>query len=121
MNVRTLAGLLAVAAMAGSAGYLVRGDGGAGSGVAAPEAAASARVPNQLQFAEGAPQLSAVRTLVEEELNARQFMPEIERIVAVTSYATPCTWSVVTVSALFSSSANSRIWRSFSPWDFSDQ
>ena len=61
MNVRTLAGLLAVAAMAGSAGYLARGDGGAGSGVAAPEAAASARVPNQLQFAEGAPQLSAVR------------------------------------------------------------
>ena len=59
MNVRTLAGLLAVAAMAGAAGYLVRGAGGGSA--PAPEAAAPLRVANQLQFAEGAPQLSAVR------------------------------------------------------------
>jgi hypothetical protein len=37
-----------------------------------------------------------VRALVEEELGGREFMPEIARIVDVTSYATPCTWSVVT-------------------------
>ena len=36
------------------------------------------------------------RTLVEEELAGREFMPEIQRIVDVTSYATPCTWRVVT-------------------------
>ena len=61
MNVRTLAGLLAVAAVAGAAGYLMRGDSPAGSGAAAPEAVAPARVPNQLRFPEGAPQLAAVR------------------------------------------------------------
>lgn len=34
--------------------------------------------------------------LVREELGGREFMPEISRIVSVTSFATPCTWSVVT-------------------------
>ncbi|CAN7309603.1 DUF1854 domain-containing protein [Pseudoduganella sp. LjRoot289] len=34
--------------------------------------------------------------LVHEELQGREFMPEITRIEAVTSYATPCTWSVET-------------------------
>jgi len=34
--------------------------------------------------------------LVREELLGREFMPEIARIVAVTSFATPCTWSVET-------------------------
>ena len=37
-----------------------------------------------------------VRALVEEELGSREFMPEIERIIDVTSYATPCTWTVLT-------------------------
>ena len=37
-----------------------------------------------------------VRALVEQELGAREFMPAIGRIVDVTSYATPCTWSVIT-------------------------
>jgi hypothetical protein len=38
----------------------------------------------------------AVRALVEEELGGREFMPEIARIVNVTSFATPCTWTVAT-------------------------
>ena len=36
------------------------------------------------------------RALVEEELAGREFMPEIRRISHVTSFATPCTWSVET-------------------------
>ena len=36
------------------------------------------------------------RTLVSEELEGREFMPEVLRIVSVTSYATPCTWKVET-------------------------
>ncbi|MES2261662.1 MAG: DUF1854 domain-containing protein [Pseudomonadota bacterium] len=38
----------------------------------------------------------AVAELVREELGGREFMPEIAHIFAVTSYATPCTWSVDT-------------------------
>jgi hypothetical protein len=38
----------------------------------------------------------ATRALIEEELAGREFMPEISRIESVTSFATPCTWSVVT-------------------------
>ncbi|MFT5533412.1 MAG: hypothetical protein ACI8WM_000937 [Burkholderiaceae bacterium] len=38
----------------------------------------------------------AIRTLVEDELSGREFMPEISAILDVTSYATPCTWSVET-------------------------
>ncbi|GGY00598.1 DUF1854 domain-containing protein [Massilia dura] len=34
--------------------------------------------------------------LVREELAGREFMPEIARIVDVTSFATPCTWTVET-------------------------
>ncbi len=34
--------------------------------------------------------------LVREELQGREFMPEVSRIVAVTSFATPCTWTVDT-------------------------
>lgn len=37
-----------------------------------------------------------VRTLVEEELAGREFMPEISRLSHVTSFATPCTWHVET-------------------------
>lgn len=38
----------------------------------------------------------AVRALVEDELASREFMPEIARIVGVTSFSTPCTWTVET-------------------------
>ncbi len=38
----------------------------------------------------------AVAGLVREELSGREFMPEIARIVDVTSFATPCTWTVET-------------------------
>jgi len=38
----------------------------------------------------------AQRALVREELGAREFMPEISRIAAVSSYATPSTWTVAT-------------------------
>ncbi|NVE01346.1 DUF1854 domain-containing protein [Massilia sp. BJB1822] len=34
--------------------------------------------------------------MVAEELGGREFMPEISRIVSVTSFATPCTWTVAT-------------------------
>lgn len=39
---------------------------------------------------------AANAALVREELQGREFMPEIARIVAVTSFATPCTWTVET-------------------------
>ncbi|MES2075169.1 MAG: DUF1854 domain-containing protein [Pseudomonadota bacterium] len=39
---------------------------------------------------------AASAALVREELGGREFMPEIARILAVSSYATPCTWSVAT-------------------------
>ena len=37
-----------------------------------------------------------LRTLVQGELDGREFMPEISSIVAVSSFATPCTWTVKT-------------------------
>ncbi len=37
-----------------------------------------------------------IRTLLEEELSSREFMPEIRRIRQVSSFATPCTWEVET-------------------------
>jgi len=46
------------------------------------------------------PQLDALpaeaRLLVEEELQTREFMPEIRRVTGVSGYATPCTWHVET-------------------------
>lgn len=36
------------------------------------------------------------RGLIAAELAGREFMPEIEKIDSVSSYATPCTWSVKT-------------------------
>ncbi|MET0319633.1 MAG: DUF1854 domain-containing protein [Duganella sp.] len=39
---------------------------------------------------------AATGALVREELGGREFMPEITRIVDVTSFATPCTWTVNT-------------------------
>lgn len=37
-----------------------------------------------------------LRQLVESELASREFMPVIERIIDVSSYATPSTWTIVT-------------------------
>jgi len=37
-----------------------------------------------------------VRQLVEDELEGREFMPEILHLKSVSSYATPCTWYVQT-------------------------
>ncbi|MES2017895.1 MAG: DUF1854 domain-containing protein [Pseudomonadota bacterium] len=37
-----------------------------------------------------------VRALVEDELEGREFMPEIVHLKSVSSYATPCTWHVNT-------------------------
>jgi hypothetical protein len=37
-----------------------------------------------------------IRTLVRDELEGREFMPEILHITGVSSYATPCTWRVQT-------------------------
>lgn len=36
------------------------------------------------------------RGLIEEELARREFMPVLERIVAVSGFSTPCTWAVDT-------------------------
>ncbi|UUX96489.1 DUF1854 domain-containing protein [Aquabacterium sp. J223] len=36
------------------------------------------------------------RRLLEEELAPREFIPRIERLVAVSSFITPCTWTVET-------------------------
>lgn len=36
------------------------------------------------------------RALIREELASREFMPVIERIISVSSYATPSTWQVAT-------------------------
>lgn len=38
----------------------------------------------------------AIRRLVEEELQGREFMPVIQRVCSVSGYATPCTWRVET-------------------------
>ena len=37
-----------------------------------------------------------LRKLIEEELEGREFMPEIRAILDVTSFATPCTWHIET-------------------------
>jgi hypothetical protein len=37
-----------------------------------------------------------VRDLVTEELEGREFIPEIQHIASVSSFATPCTWTVKT-------------------------
>lgn len=38
----------------------------------------------------------AARTLIEEELAGREFMPVIQRIIEVSTFATPSTWRVET-------------------------
>ncbi|QNA89919.1 DUF1854 domain-containing protein [Massilia sp. Dwa41.01b] len=37
-----------------------------------------------------------IRALVTEELEGREFIPEIAHIASVSSFATPCTWTVKT-------------------------
>ena len=39
---------------------------------------------------------SHIRDLVTEELEGREFIPEISHIASVSSFATPCTWHVKT-------------------------
>ena len=39
---------------------------------------------------------SHIRDLVTEELEGREFIPEISHIASVSSFATPCTWTVKT-------------------------
>ena len=38
----------------------------------------------------------SVQVLIQEALDTREFMPEIQDIVSVTSFSTPCTWQVQT-------------------------
>jgi hypothetical protein len=38
----------------------------------------------------------AIRHLINEELQIREFMPVIQRVCSVSGYATPCTWRVET-------------------------
>ncbi|WP_414735687.1 cyanophycin metabolism-associated DUF1854 family protein [Herbaspirillum chlorophenolicum] len=52
---------------------------------------------HELAWIERLEQVSAeVRGLIEEELASREFMPEILRIVGVSTYATPSDWTVET-------------------------
>lgn len=37
-----------------------------------------------------------LRELIEEAIESREFMPEIQRVRSVSGYATPCTWKVET-------------------------
>ena len=37
-----------------------------------------------------------IRSLILSELSAREFMPVLQRIVSITSFSTPCTWTVET-------------------------
>ena len=37
-----------------------------------------------------------IQTLIREELSGREFMPVLQEILAVTSFSTPCTWTVAT-------------------------
>jgi len=37
-----------------------------------------------------------VSDLILDELSGREFVPEITRLVAVSSFSTPCTWTVIT-------------------------
>lgn len=40
--------------------------------------------------------LASARTLIEEELAVREFVPTIEKIIAVSGFSTPSTWTVQT-------------------------
>jgi hypothetical protein len=52
---------------------------------------------NELAWISNLDQLDEeTRSLIEDELEVREFMPEILRITGVSGYATPCTWYVET-------------------------
>lgn len=52
---------------------------------------------HELAWLDGLDELpAAMRTLLEEELAVREFMPRIERVLEVSSFATPSTWRVHT-------------------------
>ncbi|MPN04444.1 hypothetical protein SDC9_151682 [bioreactor metagenome] len=52
---------------------------------------------HELAWIDHMSQLSAEqRTLIEEELAAREFVPTIQKLVAVSTFATPSTWTVET-------------------------
>jgi len=61
MTMRTIGGMLAIAALAGAAGYVARGSAGPAATETRAEAKAEPKVANQLAFPEGSPQLAAVR------------------------------------------------------------
>jgi hypothetical protein len=86
---------------------LIAGDGVVHDGVvpvrafpiAAPDAAIAlvSRDGHELMWLDSLDELpDAVRTLIEEELASREFMPQIRRIHGVSSFATPSTWQVET-------------------------
>jgi len=100
MNKRTAAIALVLAAAAGAVGYLA-GHRGASQGDAKPAAQAENRVPGEIKYAEGAPQLSALkveaaveaplplakplngRIAYDEDVTARISSPIAGRIVAL--------------------------------------
>lgn len=67
--------------------------------IAAPDEGLSLVGPEGHELA-WVPRLSALapdlRRLIEEELASREFSPELRRLVAVSSFSTPCTWTVET-------------------------
>jgi len=67
--------------------------------ISAPGGQISLMGPNghELAWIERLDDLPAdARTLVEDELARREFMPEIRRLLSVSSFATPSTWQVDT-------------------------
>ncbi len=38
----------------------------------------------------------ALRALIEDELNSREFVPEIQRLLSVSTFSSPSTWTVLT-------------------------
>lgn len=68
-------------------------------GLTAPDYGIALMSPDgkELQWIESLDALpEATRGMIVEELAQREFIPEIRRITAVSSYATPSTWQVVT-------------------------
>jgi hypothetical protein len=39
---------------------------------------------------------AAQRSLIEDELNSREFVPEIQRLLSVSTFSSPSTWTVLT-------------------------
>lgn len=106
MTMRSLAGMAVVAVLAGTAGFFIHKNLATGhEDNARPEPAAETRVPNQLRFPEGAPQLTAIRVepaidaplpiaeplngriAYDEDVTARITSPVAGRIVALRAAA----------------------------------